>query len=112
MPTPPSVPSLQAPVDFSRESSELLQLVRERSYREGDFTLASGKKSAFYIDMKATTLCGYGAHLIGRLSYELISRFATRTLGTKEAIGGVGGLTLGADPIATATSLAAFALGS
>ncbi len=106
---------LHAPVNFERESAELLKLIRERSYREGDFTLASGKKSNFYIDMKATTLSGLGAHLIGRLSFDLIRKFADAKFhgpgaGTSP-IGGVGGLTLGADPIATAVSLAAYAQG-
>jgi len=100
---------LDAPIDFVSESSALLRLIRERSYREGDFTLVSGKKSSFYIDMKATTLSGPGAFLIGRLSFEMIRRFAGMTSNT---IQGVGGLTLGADPIATAVSLAAYSQGT
>lgn len=78
---------------------ELRKLIREKSYREGDFTLASGKKSSFYIDLKATTLHPEGAHLIGKLAVQKV----------REAglwVEGVGGLTLGADPIATAVSLA------
>jgi orotate phosphoribosyltransferase len=105
-------PSLNAPIDFISESTELLNLIRERSYREGDFTLASGKKSSFYIDMKATTLSSQGAHLIGRLAYDVIARYATSRFGGVSGIGGVGGLTLGADPIATAVSLAAYAQGT
>lgn len=97
--------SLDAPVDFHSELQRLVKLVRERSYREGDFTLASGKKSKFYIDMKATTLSGEGAFLIGRLSYELLRKFSDK-------IQGVGGLTLGADPIATAVSLSAYVQGT
>lgn len=97
--------SFDAPIDFTAESSRLLKLIRERSYREGDFTLASGKKSKFYIDMKATTLSPEGAYLIGRLSYEILRRRFPNE------IGGVGGLTLGADPIATAVSLAAYGQG-
>jgi len=84
--------------DITRE--RLRRLVRERSWREGDFTLSSGKKSAFYIDLKATTLHPEGALLIGALAVQ----------GVREAgleIDAVGGLTLGADPLATATSLAA-----
>jgi orotate phosphoribosyltransferase len=78
----------------------LLSLIRERSYREGDFTLASGKKSTFYIDVKTTTLHPEGAWLVGHLIVA-----ACRAEGLE--FGGVGGLTLGADPIATAVSLAA-----
>lgn len=83
---------------------ELTRVVRKLSYREGDFTLASGKKSKFYVDLKATTLHPDGAHLIGECTYELLCR-------EKIAVGGVGGLTLGADPLATAVSLAARAHG-
>lgn len=80
-------------------SSQLVRLIRQLSYREGDFTLASGKKSTFYIDMKVTTLHPEGAFQIGELAAELILR-------EKLDIDAVGGLTLGADPIATAVSLA------
>ncbi len=79
----------------------LIRFVRRHSYREGDFTLASGKRSSFYVDLKATTLHPEGADLIGRLAFE-----AVRDAGL--AVDAVGGLTLGADPIATAVSLAAF----
>jgi orotate phosphoribosyltransferase len=80
-------------------SAQLIELIRKLSYREGDFTLASGKKSSFYIDMKVTTLHPEGAFLIGELAADLIVR-------EKLEIDAVGGLTLGADPIATAVSLA------
>ncbi len=82
----------------------LIQIIRERSYREGDFTLASGKKSNFYIDLKATTLHPEGADLIGKVTVQKM-----QSLGISSSIQGVGGLTLGADPLATAVSLAAFA---
>lgn len=80
---------------------QLVQVVRRRSYREGDFTLASGKKSSFYVDLKATTLHPEGADLIGRLAVAEMRRAGI-------VVDAVGGLTLGADPIATAVSLAAF----
>ncbi len=85
-----------------RES--LISLIRKLSYREGDFTLSSGKKSSFYIDLKATTLHPLGAKLIGELS-------VIKILAEKKTVQGVGGLTLGADPLATAISLAAYARG-
>lgn len=81
--------------------NELIQFIRKQSYREGDFTLASGKKSTFYIDLKATTLHPKGADLIGKLALAFIRE---RGLQVKA----VGGLTLGADPIATAVSLACY----
>ena len=77
----------------------LIGLIREKSYREGDFTLASGKKSKFYIDLKPTTLSSEGAFLIGELVVELILREGLE-------VEAVGGMTLGADPLATAVSLA------
>ncbi len=77
----------------------LIELIREKSYREGDFTLASGKKSKFYIDLKPTTLSSEGAFLIGELAVELI-------LSEGLEVEAVGGMTLGADPLATAVSLA------
>jgi orotate phosphoribosyltransferase len=85
-------------------TAALTRLVRQLSYREGDFTLASGKKSRFYVDLKATTLHPEGAYLIGECAYELLMR-------EKLPVEGVGGLTLGADPLATALSLAGRAHG-
>ncbi len=107
-------PDFSKPIDFASESARLRELIRERSYREGDFTLASGKKSGFYIDMKATTLSAEGAFLLGRLSYDLIKRFAATRFPAAPGSGvqGVGGLTMGADPIATAVSLSAYAQGA
>ena len=82
----------------------LLQIIRERSYREGDFTLASGAKSSFYLDVKETALNPEGAFLIGALAVSVLEE---NNLWPHA----VGGLTLGADPLATAVSLAAFANG-
>lgn len=86
------------------KKQKLLQIIRERSYREGDFTLASGQKSRFYIDLKATTLHPEGALLIGQLAVEEMRKQGIE-------LDAVGGLTLGADPIATSVSLAAHAAG-
>lgn len=85
-------------------SPQLTRLIRKLSYREGDFTLASGRKSKFYVDLKATTLHPEGAYLIGECAYELLMR-------EKLPVEAVGGLTLGADPLATALSLAGRAHG-
>ena len=83
----------------------LLALIQKKSYREGDFTLASGQKSKFYIDMKATTLDPEGAVLIGDLAVHVCKSAGLIGPGGIQA---VGGLTLGADPIATAVSIASF----
>lgn len=79
----------------------LLEILKEKSYEKREVTLASGKKSDFYIDCKQTTLDAEGAYLTGTLMYEIIA-------GMSEEVAGAGGLTLGADPIATAVSIASF----
>lgn len=80
----------------------LFTILKERSFEERDVVLASGRRSNFYIDCKQTTLTGEGHMLVGRVLYA--------TLCAEEqgrAFAGVGGLTLGADPIASAISLTA-----
>ena len=69
----------------------LRELLRERSVVHGDFTLASGRRSSFYIDARRTTMSGEGLGLIGALGLE---RLTAR--GWAPAL--VGGLTLGAGP--------------
>lgn len=85
---------------------ELASFIRKHSYREGDFTLVSGKKSSFYIDLKSTTLHPEGARRVAQESFRRIQQE-----GFFETLGGVGGLTMGADPLATALSLEALAHG-
>ena len=82
----------------------LLNLILEKSYREGDFTLSSGLKSNFYIDLKPTILHPVGAKAIGELTANWI-------ISEKLNFDGVGGLTLGADPIVMAVSLGALEKG-
>ncbi len=86
--------------------AEMLALLREVAYREGDFTLASGKKSDYYIDGRAVTIHPRGAVLTGVLFFEEM-----RDLLAAPGPLGVTGLTMGADPIITATALAAAAAG-
>ncbi|MBU6153935.1 MAG: orotate phosphoribosyltransferase [Bdellovibrionales bacterium] len=82
----------------------LLSMIAGLSYREGDFTLSSGLKSSFYIDLKPTILHPEGATLFGSLGVDWM-------LKEKLNFDGVGGLTLGADPLVMAFSLAAFRKG-
>lgn len=82
------------------ERTELMAIIRELSYEEREVTLASGRKSNFYFDGKQTTLHAQGGLLVGKAFWQEVMQFP-------EPIHGVGGLTLGADPIATATSIAA-----
>ncbi len=69
---------------------ELLQHLLTHSFRTGEFTLASGRKSNYYINGKMTTLDARGAYLIGRTMLAMVA---------DDAPDAVGGLTLGADPI-------------
>ncbi|MCK9239128.1 orotate phosphoribosyltransferase [Desulfocurvus sp.] len=75
---------------------DLARLLKEKSYREGDFTLTSGRKSDYYFDCKQTALHPEGAYLLGRLFLELLNDYA---------ITGVGGMTLGADPLVSAVTV-------
>jgi orotate phosphoribosyltransferase len=79
--------------------AELIALLRERSFRRGTFTLASGRQSEFYVDARLTTMSARGLTLIGALGLE-----AVRGAGWRPQL--VGGLTLGADPVAYAIAAA------
>jgi len=85
--------------DADRE--QLRRLLLERSVRFGDFTLASGRRSSFYIDCRPSTMSAQGLTLIGRLGFQAI-----RERGWQPAA--VGGLTLGADPVAYAIAAASW----
>jgi orotate phosphoribosyltransferase len=82
------------------DRASLRQLLRERSLRTGDFVLASGARSSYYIDARLTTMSGPGQLLIGRLGLATIDGSGWQPLS-------VGGLTLGADPVAYAIAHAA-----
>lgn len=84
------------------EHSRLLDLLLSRAFRyspEKNFQLTSGKKTAHYIDCKTVSLDPEGAYLIGLAIFNRIKDLPVE---------GVGGMTLGADPIATAVSLVSF----
>ncbi len=84
---------------------KLIKLILSRSFKftkEPTFTLASGKKSNFYFNCKPTTLSPEGMHLIGSLFYDAIGRLK---VGKIKAIGG---LTLGADPVADAIAYTSY----
>ena len=77
----------------------LVGLLRQRSVKFGDFTLASGAKSDWYIDCRLATMSAQGQLLIGRLGLDAIraARWTPRS---------VGGLTMGADPVSYAIAAA------
>jgi orotate phosphoribosyltransferase len=89
----------------SEAKSKLLSLLREKSVSYGDFTLASGAKSTYYIDCRLTTLDAQGAWLAGQVMHSLIQGEAAAR-GLK--IDAVGGLTMGADPIALSIAMYSF----
>ena len=80
-------------------SRELVQLLLDRSVKHGNFVLASGAKSTFYIDARLTTMSAQGLALIGRLGVAAI-----REAGWNPK--SLGGLTMGADPVAYAIARA------
>jgi orotate phosphoribosyltransferase len=82
------------------DKARLKQIIIELSYEKRNVTLASGRQSDFYFDGKQTTLHPEGGYLTGKLFFEAIRDV--------EGVEGVGGLTLGADPIATSTSVVSF----
>ncbi len=84
--------------------ARLLELLREKAFAEREVTLSSGLKSNFYIDCKQVSLDAEGASLIGAVFDYTIGQVAPHAVA-------VGGLTLGADPLATATSICSFMAG-
>ena len=86
--------------DYYYLRNTLKDLLVSRSVRRGDFVLASGRRSSFYIDARLTTMSGDGLAVIGGLG---LDRLAVRGWAPRA----VGGLTLGADPVAYAIALTA-----
>ena len=76
----------------------LAVILKERALAFGDFTLASGQKSTYFIDGKQATLESEGAYCLARL---ILAEIA------EDEVDAVGGMTLGADPIVGATLAAA-----
>lgn len=82
-----------------RLERELLSLLFQKAFQHADkpiFKLASGRTSSYYMDCKKVTLDPRGAFLVGRLIFDRIKNLSPQ---------GIGGLTLGADPIAQAVSM-------
>jgi orotate phosphoribosyltransferase len=77
------------------QRQRLLELLLERSVKRGDFVLASGARSSYYVDCRTTTTHAEGQALVGRLGFELLSGSGLRPAS-------VGGLTMGADPVSYA----------
>ena len=80
-------------MDVAAAKAELAELVKELAVVHGEVTLSSGKKANYYVDLRRATLHHRASRLIGALLRE-----ETKDLDYVS----VGGLTLGADPVATA----------
>lgn len=81
--------------EFLDNKRKLARLLLEKSYREGNFVLSSGRKSDYYFDCRVASLSAEGSWLIGLLFNELLRDWDIR---------GVGGMTMGADPLVTAVT--------
>src|SRR5919107_5288554 len=84
------------------DREDLIALVRDLAIVHGKVTLSSGREADYYVDLRRTTLSGQAAPLVGRVMLELTADLEYDA---------VGGLTLGADPVATAMLHAASAQG-
>ena len=88
---------------MSDDRAELLAGIRAKAVIRGDFVLSSGQRADFYVDLRRVLLDGRLAPLAGRVMLDLTADLAYDA---------VGGLTLGADPVATAMMHAAAARGT
>ena len=75
------------------DREDLIRAVKELAVVRGRVTLASGKEADYYVDMRRVTLDGAASPLVGRVMSELVADLD---------FDAVGGLTLGAAPVATA----------
>ncbi len=81
---------------------ELRELIRKLAVVHGKVTLSSGKEADYYVDLRRITLDGQAAPLVGRVMLDLVKDWD---------FDAVGGLTLGADPVATSMLHTAAAAG-
>lgn len=75
---------------MARCKPRLIELLRKRAYREGDFVLSSGERSSYYLDVKQLTYHPEGLPLVSRAVLELLAPYR---------VDAVGGPTMGADAI-------------
>ena len=84
------------------DRDELLRVIKDKAVLHGDFVLSSGQRAAWYIDLRRVLLSGQSAPLAGRVMLAVTADLDYDA---------VGGLTLGADPLAAAMMHAAAAQG-
>ena len=83
--------------------TQLIEFIKADAVFHGDFTLTSGKKATYYVDMRRVSLDHRVAPLIGQVMVDLIAEIPD--------VAAVGGLTMGADPIASAVMHQGIAMG-
>ena len=88
--------------DIAADRARLLEIIRGKAIVPGRVTLSSGKEADYYVDLRRITLDGEAAPLVGRVMRDLVADLD---------VVAVGGLTLGADPVATSMLHAAAAQG-
>jgi orotate phosphoribosyltransferase len=79
------------------ERQRLLEIIKKKSFLKGQFKLASGAMSDYYLDMKPTTFDPEGLNLIADIIYDMVSKEAD--------VDAIGGLEVGSVPIVTAISM-------
>lgn len=91
-------PEYLSPHDLSPAREALITHLRANAVRSGErFVLRSGAETDWYVDARQTTFDGEGARLVGVATLEVLDPGVTA----------IGGMTMGADPIAVATALTA-----
>jgi orotate phosphoribosyltransferase len=83
------------------DAETLRRLLLERSVQRGSFILSSGRRSSYYIDCRRTTMSAEGMVLIGRMGWAAILSAGWQPVA-------IGGLTMGADPVAYAIAAASY----
>lgn len=89
---------MDASASVAQCRARLAELIKQHALRFGDFTLASGQKSSYFIDGKLVTLQSEGAYCLARCVLDLLEG---------SDVAAVGGMTIGADPIAGAVAAVA-----
>jgi orotate phosphoribosyltransferase len=98
------VQSMKYNYSTMHERERLIEIIKERSFKysqEPIYKLSSGPMSHFYFNMKKTTSSGEAQYLIGKLVFEKIKEIGLQ-------VSAIGGLTMGADPIAYAVARYSF----
>src|SRR5689334_20544616 len=98
---PESTPA-SAAADVSTDRQELAELIRRLAVVHGRVTLASGREADYYVDLRRITLHSVAAPLVGRVLLDAVADWEFEA---------VGGLTMGADPVAAAMLHASAARG-